>query len=190
MPQAPCPATAITAILIVGWESNGQVDILPTNLPLRLRVEFRTGRCPRISFTPEGGRMPLYLTEGDVEQLLPMEMALERVERALVELGRGRATNEPRRRARVPGGMLHVMFAAEPEAGVMGLKAYTTFAGGARMHVLLYSAQDGALLALIEASRLGQLRTGAATGVATKYLARADAGIAAVIGTGYQAETQ
>lgn len=134
--------------------------------------------------------MALYLTEADVGQLLPMSTAIERVEQAFRELGRGEATNEPRRRARVRGGMLHVMFAAEPEAGVLGLKAYTTFGGGARMHVLLYSAVDGSLLALIEAGRLGQVRTGAATGVATKYLARADAAVGAVIGTGYQAETQ
>jgi ornithine cyclodeaminase/alanine dehydrogenase-like protein (mu-crystallin family) len=134
--------------------------------------------------------MALYLTEADVEELLPMEVAMGLVEAAFRQLGRGRATNHPRRRARVPNGALHVLFAAQPDAGVMGLKAYTTFRGGARFHVLLYSAEDGSLLALIEADRLGQIRTGAASGVATRSLARAEAAVAAVLGTGYQARTQ
>ncbi len=134
--------------------------------------------------------MPLYLSEDEVAELLPMPAAMDRVEEALSQLAAGRAANQPRRRARVPAGALHVMFAALPETSVMGLKAYTTFAGGARFHVLLYSSVDGQLLALIEANRLGQIRTGAATGVATRHLARPDALIAAVIGTGFQARTQ
>jgi ornithine cyclodeaminase/alanine dehydrogenase-like protein (mu-crystallin family) len=119
-----------------------------------------------------------------------MPDAMKAVEECFRHQGVGQATTEPRRRVRTPEGMLHVMFAADREAGVMGLKSYTTFAGGARFHVLLYSSEDGSLLAMIEADRLGQLRTGAASGVATKYLARADASIAAVFGTGYQARTQ
>jgi ornithine cyclodeaminase/alanine dehydrogenase-like protein (mu-crystallin family) len=134
--------------------------------------------------------MPLYLTEDDVAELLPMRVAMEQVEEAFRQLGAGRATNQPRRRVHSPKGILHVMFAAQPEAGVMGLKAYTTFASGTRFHVLLYDAANGDLLALIEANRLGQIRTGAATGVATRYLARAEAAVGAVIGTGYQARTQ
>lgn len=134
--------------------------------------------------------MPLYLNEADVNRLVTMTDAMAAVEECFHHQGEGRATTEPRRRVRVPEGMLHVMFAADRDAGVMGLKSYTTFAGGARFHVLLYSAENGALLAMIEGDRLGQLRTGAASGVATKYLARADASIAAVFGTGYQARTQ
>lgn len=134
--------------------------------------------------------MPLYLTEADVNRLVTMADAMAAVEACFRHQGEGRATTEPRRRVRVPEGMLHVMFAADQDAGVMGLKSYTTFAGGARFHVLLYSAENGSLLAMIEGDRLGQLRTGAASGVATKYLARADASVAAVFGTGYQARTQ
>lgn len=134
--------------------------------------------------------MPIYLTEADVNRLVTMTDAMTAVEACFRHQGEGRATSEPRRRVRVPEGMLHVMFAADREAGVVGLKSYTTFAGGARFHVLLYSAEDGSLLAMIEADRLGQLRTGAATGVATRYLARPEASVAAVFGTGYQARTQ
>jgi len=135
-------------------------------------------------------RSPLCLTEADVAGLVGMADALEAVEGCFRRLGEGTATQEPRRRARVPGGLLHVLFGADPAEGVLGLKSYTSFAGQARFHVLLYSAEDGRLLALIEAGRLGQLRTGAATGVATRYLAREDAAVAAVFGAGYQAETQ
>jgi alanine dehydrogenase len=132
----------------------------------------------------------LHLTEEDVSSLVGMSDAMEAVEGAFRRQGEGKATNEPRRRVRAPGGLLHVMFAADPEAGVLGLKSYTTFRGGARFHVLLYSAKDGALLAMIEADRLGRLRTGAASGVATRHLARADASVLAVFGSGHQAETQ
>ena len=134
--------------------------------------------------------MPLYLTEEDVNGLVSMADAMTAVEECFRHQGEGKATNEPRRRARVPGGVLHVMFAADREGGVLGVKSYTTFRQGVRFHVLLYSGEDGALLAIMEANRLGQLRTGAASGVATKYLARKEAAVAAVFGSGYQALTQ
>ena len=72
----------------------------------------------------------------------------------------------------------------------MGLKAYATVRGGAKFVVLLFSAETGALLAVIEADKLGQMRTGAAPGVATKYLARPDADRVGCYGTGWQARSQ
>lgn len=134
--------------------------------------------------------MALYITEEQVNGLVTMADAMRAVEASFRRQGEGRNTHEPRRRVHVPAGMLHVMFGADPDAGVMGLKAYTTVKGVARFQVLLYSTDDGSLLAMIEGDRLGQLRTGAASGVATKLLARAEASIAAVFGTGYQARTQ
>ena len=134
--------------------------------------------------------MPLYLTEQHVDSLVTMGDAMQAIEGCFRRQGEGRSTNEPRRRVRVPKGLLHVMFAADPEAGVVGLKSYTSFKGVVRFHVLLYSAETGELLAFIEGDRLGRLRTGAASGVATRYLAREDATIAAVFGTGHQARTQ
>lgn len=143
---------------------------------------------------PPPGRLerelPLYLTEDEVAELITMADALEAVEACFQRLGRGEATCEPRRRVRAPGGVLHVMFAADPAGGFLGLKSYTTFRNSIRFHVMLYDAADGSLLAIIEADRLGRLRTGAASGVATKLLARSDARVAAVIGTGHQAATQ
>ena len=133
---------------------------------------------------------PLYLTEADVSELVIMTDALKAVRAGFEHQGRGHATHEPRRRVRVPAGVLHVMSAADSESGVMGLKAYTTVKGEARFHVLLYCSETGRLLAVIEASALGRLRTGAASGVATDLLAPADASVLAVIGSGYQAWTQ
>lgn len=134
--------------------------------------------------------MALLLTESDVAALLPMSLALEAVEEVFRWQGEGRLTNRPRVRLPVGGGLLHVMPAALPEARVMGLKAYATVRGGTKFVVLLFSADSGALLAVIEADRLGQTRTGAASGVATKYLARPDADRVGCYGTGWQARSQ
>jgi alanine dehydrogenase len=134
--------------------------------------------------------MAILLTEADVTALLPMTLALEAVEDVLRWHGEGKVVNRPRVRLPVPAGLLHVMPAAVPEASAMGLKAYATVRGGAKFVVLLFSAESGTLMAVIEADRLGQMRTGAASGVATKYLARADADVVGCYGTGWQARSQ
>jgi alanine dehydrogenase len=134
--------------------------------------------------------MALFLTEADVEQLLPMAAAIDALEEAFREEGAGRATNRPRRRVHCPQGMLHFMAAALPSAGVIGFKAYTTIGGRARFHVTLYDLESGEMLAIIEANRLGQRRTGAASGVATQHLARPEAAVVALYGCGWQAEAQ
>jgi ornithine cyclodeaminase/alanine dehydrogenase-like protein (mu-crystallin family) len=132
----------------------------------------------------------LLLREIDVEGLLDMPTALVAVEEVLRQHGEDQAPNQPRRRIFVPGGVLHVMAGGMPAWGVMGLKAYSAVGGKVRFVVLLFSTESGDLLAIIEADRLGQFRTGAASGVATKYLARSDAGVVGIFGTGRQARTQ
>lgn len=136
--------------------------------------------------------MALLLREEDVQRLLPMTEAMAAVEEVMRQHGQGVATNSPRHRTRTPKGMLHLMSAAAPQIGYVGFKAYTTFPGSGRtrFHVLLYSAETGELLAMMEAGALGQIRTGAASGVATKYMAREDAKVVGLFGTGYQARTQ
>jgi ornithine cyclodeaminase/alanine dehydrogenase-like protein (mu-crystallin family) len=134
--------------------------------------------------------MALYLKEEEVARLLMMEQAIEAVEDAFRQIGAGRATNNPRTRVRLPKGMLHLMAGALPDSGVMGFKAYTSFRGVARFLFLLYSAESGDLLALMEADKLGQMRTGAASGVATKHLAREEAATVGIFGTGWQARSQ
>lgn len=134
--------------------------------------------------------MKKYLSEQDVLANLPMGKAIELVERAFRRLADGSAINQPRQRVILPtGSVLHYMAAATPE--YFGIKVYSTNPkSGAHFEVLLYRAEDGLPLATIEANRLGQIRTGAASGVATKYLAREDAAVAGIIGSGFQAETQ
>jgi alanine dehydrogenase len=135
--------------------------------------------------------MTLHISEAEVRQVLTMPMALEAVE----EISRKQATDEvivhPRRRFELPsGGFFHYMAAADYKAGFLAMKQYTFVRGKIRFLAPLYEIASGDLVAMIEADYMGQLRTGAASGVATKYLARRDASVAAVIGTGGQAKTQ
>jgi ornithine cyclodeaminase/alanine dehydrogenase-like protein (mu-crystallin family) len=134
--------------------------------------------------------MKLYLSENDVLSCLSMSKAIELVDHVFLQLAEGKAVNHPRRRVILPtGAVLHYMAAGTPE--YFGLKAYSAHAKtGAHFEVLLYRSADGMPLATLEANYLGQIRTGAASGVATKYLARENANIAAIIGSGFQAETQ
>ena len=134
--------------------------------------------------------MTRYLSEADVDQLLTMPDTLRVVEDAFRAWGEGRAVNHPRRRIRVPQGFLHVMEAALVDETVMGLKTYATVSGGTTFVVQLFDGDTGELTGLIDADRLGQVRTGAASGVAAKHLARGDARTVGIVGTGYQAETQ
>lgn len=134
--------------------------------------------------------MAIFLTEADVAKLLTMPDAVRLVEDALRDFGDGAAQNQPRQRIRAPQGVMHVMPAGWFGGGYMGFKAYSTFQGKARFYFHLFDSKTGAYLAIIEADRLGQIRTGAASGVATKFLARKDAFTLGIIGTGYQAETQ
>ena len=135
--------------------------------------------------------MTLLLKEADVRALLTMPMALEAVEESLRQQGNGELFLQPRRRLKLPdNALLHYMAAGDPVHGFIGMKIYTSVRGAVRFMVPLFRSATGEMAALIEADALGQIRTGAATGVATKYLANADARIAGIIGTGYQARTQ
>ena len=134
--------------------------------------------------------MALLLKEHHVFELLDMPTAIAAVEQALSDQAEGAATNRPRYRVATPTSQLHVMAAGDRSMGVYGLKVYTASRKGARFLVLLYESETGDLLAMVEADRLGQMRTGAASGVATKYMARSDAATVGIFGTGWQAESQ
>jgi alanine dehydrogenase len=134
--------------------------------------------------------MPLYLRESDVEELLPPEDAVEAVEDCFKRLGSGEAENRPRYRIPLNEGMLNILGAADRELGVAGLKSYVALATGARFVVVLFAAGSPEVLALIEADRLGQMRTGGASAVAARHLAKPDATSLGIIGTGWQAESQ
>ena len=134
--------------------------------------------------------MALFLSDEEVAQLLPMNECIDVLEEAFAHAGAGKVDNRPRNRIRMPGGFFHFMVASNEGHGVFGYKAYPSFAGGAKMIVMLYDYETGALLSCMEGGRLGQIRTGAASGLATKYMAKKDSATVAVIGSGFQARTQ
>jgi ornithine cyclodeaminase/alanine dehydrogenase len=134
--------------------------------------------------------MTLFLTEKEVENLLDMRSTLDAVEEILRQHAEGRATNRARRRVALSGSGLNVMFAGAPEMGALGLKAYSVARIGARFYTMLFDPETGELLSIMQSDKLGQMRTGAASGVATKHLAREDADSLGLYGAGWQAEGQ
>jgi ornithine cyclodeaminase/alanine dehydrogenase-like protein (mu-crystallin family) len=143
------------------------------------------------SMLPAAPQGVLLLSEDDVRRVLTMEMALEAVEQALRKMALDEAQNVPRARVQTDHAMLHTMSAAAKSLGLMGSKVYATSRRGpARFVVSLFDGKTGALLCLMEADWLGQVRTGAASGVATQYMARPDATEVGLFGCGKQARTQ
>jgi ornithine cyclodeaminase/alanine dehydrogenase-like protein (mu-crystallin family) len=135
--------------------------------------------------------MSLLLREADVRAILTMPLALELVEESFKRLAEGSGVSHPRRRLKLAEkGFLHYMAASDAKGGYVGLKIYTVSPSGARFLVPLFSGHSGEFLALIEANYLGQARTGAASGLATKVMAREDARVVGIVGTGLQARTQ
>jgi len=134
--------------------------------------------------------MALLLREADVEKLLTMPIALELVERVHREYSAGLAADVPRERTRLPKSALHILQGAVPSANVLGYKAYTSSREGVRFLVYAFNAERGSLDGIVEANLLGMTRTGAAAGVAAKWLARPDAKVVGVFGSGWQAQGQ
>jgi ornithine cyclodeaminase/alanine dehydrogenase-like protein (mu-crystallin family) len=134
--------------------------------------------------------VPLYLTESEVAGLLTPADALEAVEGSFRRMAAGEVDNKPRHRHRLEGGAFAVMSAVDHGVGFAGLKSYAWLPNGTPFVVCLFDLQRAELAAVIEADKLGQLRTGAASGVAAKFLAREGAGTLGVLGCGWQAESQ
>ena len=130
------------------------------------------------------------MTEDDVCRLVTIKDAIATLEDLFATWSDPATVNLPRQRAPVGGSAFNLMGAAWGAKALFGLKAYFVGGNGARFHVLLYSARDSSLKAMIEADHLGQMRTGAASGVATKVLAKPEARTLGVIGVGRQAFTQ
>src|SRR5215472_9059010 len=127
--------------------------------------------------------MTLHISEVEVREVLDMPQALKAVEEICRKQATGEVVVHPRRRFELPsGGFFHYMAAADFSSGFVAMKQYTYVKGKLRFLVPLYEMPTGDLAALIEADYMGQLRTGAATGVATKYLSRKNSRVAAIIG--------
>jgi ornithine cyclodeaminase/alanine dehydrogenase-like protein (mu-crystallin family) len=132
----------------------------------------------------------VYLTEEDVARLLPPAAAVDAIEQCFLRMARGSVVNKPRYRLPLDHGALAVMAASDVELGFAGAKVYSGFAEGARFVVVLFHTDRPELVAVVDADTLGQLRTGAASAVAAKHLAKPGAASLGVIGCGWQAETQ
>jgi len=134
--------------------------------------------------------MPRYLSEADVASLITPADAVAVIEACFRRLAEGAIVNAPRRRLRLEDGSLADMAASDLALGLAGGKLYAATSEGAVFAVCIFDAREPRLLGFIEADELGRLRTGAASGVAAKYLAQDGARTLGVIGCGSQAETQ
>ena len=134
--------------------------------------------------------MALFLKDEDVSQCVDMDSMLVAIESMQHQYGHGQAHNMTRRKIIAEGGMLSVMGGGLFHEGLLGVKTYTVVNGAYSFQVSLYDAKTGTLLCYTQANRLGQLRTGATTGVAVKHLANPDNATVGIIGTGGQAPTQ
>lgn len=123
----------------------------------------------------------LFLTEADVNELLDMRLALDALDDVLRARSNGEVRNEPRRRLATGNGSMNFMAATWPERGWAGHKSYVS----GDFRVMLYGTHGEGLLAVIGAGRMGQVRTGAASGIATKYMARENSSSVGIIGSGY-----
>ena len=138
--------------------------------------------------------MSILLTEHDVSELLSYDDAIADVELGFRLLAEGDAVNAPRQRAETDGAVLNVMWAIAPTLSAMGVKSYPVVRSdvtqSATSTFVLYELPTGAVAGILEADVLGQRRTGAASAVATRALAREGAEVLTVFGSGWQAQSQ
>jgi alanine dehydrogenase len=134
--------------------------------------------------------MAVYLSEQNVADLLDMPTTLEVLDSAFKAQAAGETLNRSRVRIPLANGSYNLMSAKWQAKGVVGHKSYTATRNGASFHIVLYDSEGRGFLAIIEAGFLGKMRTGAATGIATRYMANGQAGVVGLIGAGNQAESQ
>ena len=134
---------------------------------------------------------PLWIPEADVVRLMHLGEAIDALERGLAEEAAGRAKNlEKTAQHWGKSSNMHAIGAVYEGAGIFGTKTWGHTEQGSTPLLILWDAQNGRLLAIIEAFALGQMRTGAMSGVGTRWMAARGADELAVVGTGKQATTQ
>ena len=134
--------------------------------------------------------MTLFLNDQDIDQLITMEMMLKVIEEMQYYHGTGKAYNLPRHVIMNNNRELATMGGGLFYKDVFGIKTYTIVDGNYAFHISLYDSVSGELIAFLQANRLGQLRTGATTGLAVKYIAPAPTSTVGILGSGFQARTQ
>lgn len=131
-----------------------------------------------------------YITEEEVHQNLKMEEVVDALENAFIHYGRGKAMASPRDRIILDGTVYNTMPAMDSELGIAGMKSYIAGKNGAKFVVMIFDQKKNELLAVIEANRLGQIRTGALPAMASRLLVQGKKHNLTIIGSGFQAETQ
>jgi ornithine cyclodeaminase len=138
----------------------------------------------------------LIINQSEVSELLPMDECIDVMERALKSLAHGKDILPLRSIMWLPEkkGALGLMPAYSDDLKVMGVKVVSVFPGNEGTEydshlgtVMLYEAEHGRLLAIIDASEITGIRTAATSGVATRLLAKENAGSLAILGSGVQA---
>ena len=129
--------------------------------------------------------MPLYIDEARVRDVARIDLVIEALRKAFLAQAEGHVTNLPRHRAKLLGNSLNITAASDSGQDRYAVKIY----GGGNFHIHLYDRRQG-LLATFEADWLGQLRTGAANGLAAQIMARPQSRHVALIGAGRQAVAQ
>src|SRR5260370_20427553 len=163
------PAPAFDALRDVFSLQGDKTMKLPKCYEIHETAVYLKRVIRRVECSGESERMALLLREGEVFSLLTMPDAIMVFEQAFSARAQGNAVNRPRTRIVQANGVMHMLAAAVPTLGAVGFKTYTVFRSGLRSVVMLFSAQDGHLMAVIEADWLGRMRTGATSGLATKY---------------------
>lgn len=131
---------------------------------------------------------PLWITEAEVVQLLDLGEAIGALEKALVEEARGEALNMTKTLMQFGKANLHAV--GGKLGNVVGTKTWAHTEGGTCPLLLLWDASNGSLVAVIEAFALGNMRTGGISGVAANWMAKPDARVMGLVGTGKQALSQ
>jgi alanine dehydrogenase len=133
---------------------------------------------------------PIWISEAEVVSLIDLGEAITAVRAAYAGQADGTIANLPKAQQAVSDTVLHATGAVSAPGGLVGAKTWARTARGATPLMNLWSADDGSLVAVIEAFALGQYRTAAVSGVATDLMASPDATELAILGTGSQALAQ
>jgi ornithine cyclodeaminase/alanine dehydrogenase-like protein (mu-crystallin family) len=132
--------------------------------------------------------LTIYIKEEEVKTLVSMSDAIQVVENGLISQKNSNAVNEPRHRVLTQNDSIHLLIAGDDDQNIIGFK--TAYYTGGSVHVVIYDTESKKMAAVIEAGFLGALRTGAASAVASKYMANPKSSTMGVFGAGFQAYTQ
>lgn len=138
--------------------------------------------------------MAIFLTNQEVRSLLPMADCVDLMERVFQDEAAGKSKTLPRQHIPLPVGFHRTISGVAEGFGVYGMKTYGAVRKEGwkrtRYLVILFSLETGLIEAIMEARDIGQIRTGAVAGLATRLLARKDARTVGIIGTGWEARSQ